>query len=340
MNRPDRLLTRLLPALRDLRRRALDFEREHGAELALVPARGQPSARNFLHYLSVRQHDIRSLQQDLASMGLTSLGIMESHACASLDAVIAVLEQLAQVPAEEEHPATAGRFPQRQAAAARPRTRTARAAAARSHGADHGDDAGRGRAQPAVDRRPAACRHGRDAHQLRARRRRRLARDGRAPARGRAPRRPPLSRAGGSRRPEAAHRHRSHRSAALHASSPCATRSARCVEPGRAWLVGPAEGGAVPAGAVRVPVPEGFVERLQPGDSLALQDRRGRRSWTAGARAQRRWLAGRHRPDDLPGRRRGVHLAAWTARSWGVARSAICRRSSSRSACNATIAWC
>jgi pyruvate kinase len=43
-------------------------------------------------------------------MGLTSLGIMESHACASLDAVIAVLEQLAQVPAEEEIPPPAVDF--------------------------------------------------------------------------------------------------------------------------------------------------------------------------------------------------------------------------------------
>lgn len=49
------------------------------------------SARNLLHYLSLRQHDIRPLQQRLALVGLSSLGRSESCVLATLNAVIRVL---------------------------------------------------------------------------------------------------------------------------------------------------------------------------------------------------------------------------------------------------------
>ncbi|MDY6841968.1 MAG: pyruvate kinase, partial [Pseudomonadota bacterium] len=49
------------------------------------------SARNLLHYLSLRQHDIRPLQQRLASLGLSSLGRAESCVLSTLNAVIRVL---------------------------------------------------------------------------------------------------------------------------------------------------------------------------------------------------------------------------------------------------------
>ena len=64
------------------------------AELAAVAPSRRASARNLLHYLSVRRHDIRGLQQDLSALGLSSLGVLEPHALASLNAVIGVLEQL------------------------------------------------------------------------------------------------------------------------------------------------------------------------------------------------------------------------------------------------------
>jgi pyruvate kinase len=48
-------------------------------------------AKNLLHYLSLRQHDIRPLQQRLASLGLSSLGRAESCVLATLNAVIRVL---------------------------------------------------------------------------------------------------------------------------------------------------------------------------------------------------------------------------------------------------------
>jgi pyruvate kinase len=52
------------------------------------------SARNLMHYLALRRHDIRQLQSQLAGLGLSSLGRTESHVLGSLDAVINVLHKL------------------------------------------------------------------------------------------------------------------------------------------------------------------------------------------------------------------------------------------------------
>ena len=93
----DRLIHRTLAALRDLRDRALAFESDHAHEVAAAELHYRNSARNLLHYLSIRQADIRTLQQDLHSLGLSSLGVLESHALATLNAVIANLEALARV---------------------------------------------------------------------------------------------------------------------------------------------------------------------------------------------------------------------------------------------------
>jgi pyruvate kinase len=56
----------------------------------------QKSARNLIHYLALRRHDIRQLQEQLAALGLSSLGRTESHVLAGIEAVLKVLHQLAQ----------------------------------------------------------------------------------------------------------------------------------------------------------------------------------------------------------------------------------------------------
>jgi hypothetical protein len=66
----DRLLERTLAALRTLRDRAVEFEAAHPTEVESVEPRFRNSARNLLHYLSIRQHDIRGLQQDLQRRGV------------------------------------------------------------------------------------------------------------------------------------------------------------------------------------------------------------------------------------------------------------------------------
>ena len=75
-------------------RPALQFEASHSAELEAVEQHFRNSACNLLHYLSLRQSDIRGLQRDLHSLGLSSLGNLESHTLASLNAVVANLEAL------------------------------------------------------------------------------------------------------------------------------------------------------------------------------------------------------------------------------------------------------
>ena len=52
------------------------------------------SARNLLHYLALRRHDRRPLQDRLAALGLSSLGRAEAHALATVEAVRSVLNAL------------------------------------------------------------------------------------------------------------------------------------------------------------------------------------------------------------------------------------------------------
>ena len=49
------------------------------------------SASNLMHYVALRRHDIRQLQDDLTRRGLSSLGRSESHAVSNVDAVIDAL---------------------------------------------------------------------------------------------------------------------------------------------------------------------------------------------------------------------------------------------------------
>ena len=53
------------------------------------------SARNLLHYLALRRHDLRPLQLRLTALGLSSLGRAESHVLATVDTVLEVLHRLA-----------------------------------------------------------------------------------------------------------------------------------------------------------------------------------------------------------------------------------------------------
>jgi pyruvate kinase len=89
-----RLFERLIPSLMMLRAEAVHVEQSFAEEVSQIEPAYRASARNLLHYLGVRQHDIRNLQRDLASLGLSSLGVLEANAMASLNAVLNVLGQL------------------------------------------------------------------------------------------------------------------------------------------------------------------------------------------------------------------------------------------------------
>ena len=96
-----RVLQRLVTALGEIRDEALRLEAAHAADIESIEPAYRPSARNLLHYLGVRRHDIRALQSDLIGCGLSSLSNMEPNTLASIDSVLANLARLTgtEVPA-------------------------------------------------------------------------------------------------------------------------------------------------------------------------------------------------------------------------------------------------
>lgn len=99
---------RLIAELMRIRASMLALEArfmDHVADLA--PSR-QESARNLLHYLAFRQFDLRDLQDDLAMLGLSSLGRAEAYVLASLDRVLAMLHLIVGVLWHPEPPPAIG----------------------------------------------------------------------------------------------------------------------------------------------------------------------------------------------------------------------------------------
>jgi pyruvate kinase len=88
-------LNELIAELSRIRAEMVRIERLFEEKRLQVHDQHKDSARNFLHYLALRQRDIRLLQQKLAGCGLSSLGRSESHVLDNLDAVLRVLHLLA-----------------------------------------------------------------------------------------------------------------------------------------------------------------------------------------------------------------------------------------------------
>ncbi len=84
-------LTRQLLELReDLRH----LETALSDELDQIDPERRPSARNLVHYVSLRGHDLRPLQERLVECGLSSLGRCESYVMSNINCVLAVLQRL------------------------------------------------------------------------------------------------------------------------------------------------------------------------------------------------------------------------------------------------------
>src|SRR6516164_2290693 len=88
----------LISQLTSIRDEMLDLERRHIATLGSSHSKYAESQRNLLHYIALRCHDLRPLQHELAVLGLSSLGRVESHVLASIDAVLAALHSLDGTP--------------------------------------------------------------------------------------------------------------------------------------------------------------------------------------------------------------------------------------------------
>jgi len=90
----DKQVTSLLAALEEIRTGCREAEHEFRHALAAVRPWHRGGARNLVHYVALRRLDLRVIQEDLARLGLSSLGRSEAHVMGSLDTVIAVLSCL------------------------------------------------------------------------------------------------------------------------------------------------------------------------------------------------------------------------------------------------------
>lgn len=87
----------IIPEIFELLEKQVAMEKKFDTD-AVDPA-SRASAQNLLHYLALRQMDLRPLQWKLISLGLTSLGGMEASSMCALLAVLRALHALAGSPA-------------------------------------------------------------------------------------------------------------------------------------------------------------------------------------------------------------------------------------------------
>lgn len=84
--------------VRQLEQLQMEMRTRHAESVALLdrvhPSRRQ-SAANLLDYLTLRGHDLRSLQESLAHLGLSSLGRSEEHVITTIERVLSTLRVLA-----------------------------------------------------------------------------------------------------------------------------------------------------------------------------------------------------------------------------------------------------
>ncbi|HSM67623.1 MAG TPA: pyruvate kinase [Ilumatobacteraceae bacterium] len=95
-------ITALADEVRHLRDAMVAAEAAQRDGIAATHPRHRRSAANLVHYVELRQHDIRALQSRLSAIGLSSLGRSESHVLASLEAVLRILETLAGRPPADD----------------------------------------------------------------------------------------------------------------------------------------------------------------------------------------------------------------------------------------------
>jgi len=81
--------------LREIAERCREFETRYAAELLRVHPEYGDSARNLVHYLALRECDIQELQENLATLGLSSLDRAERNVMASVNVVQAALHAIA-----------------------------------------------------------------------------------------------------------------------------------------------------------------------------------------------------------------------------------------------------
>ncbi len=102
------LVSELVDELAGLERLLHQAEHDASPWLAAVHEAQRAGARNLVHFLALRQQDLRTLQDRLAELGLSSLGRSEPHVLASVQRVRQALHALCGQPL----PAVAGQAPE------------------------------------------------------------------------------------------------------------------------------------------------------------------------------------------------------------------------------------
>ena len=90
-----RVVRQLIKVLARLRGDLVRLETRFRDRLKAIHPAHAAGAVNLVHYIGLRQHDLRELQEQLAWLGLSSLGRAESHVLANLDKVLGLLHTLA-----------------------------------------------------------------------------------------------------------------------------------------------------------------------------------------------------------------------------------------------------
>ncbi|MCZ6776290.1 MAG: pyruvate kinase, partial [Ignavibacteria bacterium] len=81
---------------------AKDLEAKFSSQLSMVQPSFAESAKNLVHYLALRQHDLRDLQSKLDDLGVSALGQAEAHVMANVVTVKDMLRQL--IESKESEP--------------------------------------------------------------------------------------------------------------------------------------------------------------------------------------------------------------------------------------------
>lgn len=91
-------LNHLYSQLSELRNYVINIEEKYSEDLQNVHLDWLDSARNLLHYIGLRQNDLRPLQIELGYLGLSSLGRLEAHVLAGIDSVLFALDRMRLEP--------------------------------------------------------------------------------------------------------------------------------------------------------------------------------------------------------------------------------------------------
>lgn len=86
--------TSLIARVDEIRATLDRYERQYHPLIEQVHERNRASAVNLVHYLALRDQDLRQLQSQLGELGAAQLGDVEGHVAASLQAVGTVLHAL------------------------------------------------------------------------------------------------------------------------------------------------------------------------------------------------------------------------------------------------------